>query len=163
LSALGINVVRDRIPNGLPKQVFDTLINIVVHKKPVLKAGVDLASHLTTKYTQGVGTAIAASMHAVPAAVQSALADLPHHDVQFHSIAQIAPELAHMHPSPTAPQHPLMPQPMNGGPDGHGSVHWSPVPTFKGASLAIQISPDGTARRALGSPSLAHLVFNVNV
>lgn len=162
LTAAAIQVVRDRVPAGLPREVFDTLINIVAHKRPILPAAGALAGHIVTKYTQGATTAIAQNLAALPGKVQATLANLPHPSVQFHSIAQIAPELALMHPAPTGPQHPIVPQPLDGGPavprGQPAAAHWIPPPVFRGASLAIEVSVEGTQRRAVASPSLAHLV-----
>jgi hypothetical protein len=74
----GLAVVRDRIPAGVPRDVFDTLANIVVKHQPILKATEDLAAHYVKQYTSGIGDALEHGItSAVGPAVQQALHALP--------------------------------------------------------------------------------------
>ena len=75
---VGIAVMRDRIPAGVPRDVFDTLANIVVKHQPILKATEDLAGHYVKQYTQGLGDAIEHGVtNSLGPAVQQALHRLP--------------------------------------------------------------------------------------
>ena len=155
LTDVAVRVIRDRIPKGLPTEIFDTLISVIVHKRPVLKAASDSLGHYVTKYTQGATAAIADGLQHVGADVQSQLAKLPDPKLAFQSIAQIAPHLA----APQLPR-PVTPQPMGGG---ASAVARTAAPVFRGASLAIEIAPDGASQRVVASQALAHLVASTSV
>jgi hypothetical protein len=50
LTEVGVQVVRDRIPHGLARDVFDTLIQLVVHRVPIQKVGASLVDHFVRQY-----------------------------------------------------------------------------------------------------------------
>jgi hypothetical protein len=77
ISDVALAVIRDRIPAGVPRDLFDTLANIVVKHQPILKATEDLASHYVKQYTQGIGDAVAQGISSVAPAVRGALRGLP--------------------------------------------------------------------------------------
>jgi hypothetical protein len=79
-------VARDRIPAGIPRDVFDTLANIVVKHQPILKATGDLAGHYIKQYTQGIGDALAHGLeHTVGPAAAAVLGKLPDPKTVFAS------------------------------------------------------------------------------
>lgn len=55
LSEVAIQVVRDKIPAGLPRDVFDTLAHIVVKHVPIQKAAGQLAEHFVAQYAPALG------------------------------------------------------------------------------------------------------------
>lgn len=99
---VGIAVIRDRIPKGLPQEVFDTLIKIVVKKQPILKAvgeGVihyagGLAGQYIGKYTEGLTHTLTAGLKNLSAPLQGLCSKLPDPKVVFQSIHQIAPNFS---------------------------------------------------------------------
>ncbi len=71
-------VARDRVPSGIPRDVFDTLVNVVVKHRPIVKATEDLAAHYVKQYTSGIGDALEHGLAgAVGPAVSAALSKLP--------------------------------------------------------------------------------------
>jgi hypothetical protein len=50
LTEVGIQVARDRVPAGLPREVFDTLVQLVVKRVPLQKVGASLVDHYVQKY-----------------------------------------------------------------------------------------------------------------
>jgi hypothetical protein len=50
LSEVGIQLARDRIPAGLPREVFDTLVHLVVKRVPLTKATTSLVDHFVRQY-----------------------------------------------------------------------------------------------------------------
>ena len=72
-----ITTVRDAVPSGLPREVFDTLIKIIVKHQPIMKA---------------VGGLVTDVAQQVPG-VQNVIAAIPNKGQVFQSIKQIAPNL----------------------------------------------------------------------
>ena len=97
-------IMRDRIPSGVPRDVFDTLVNIIGKHQPITKAAEQLASHYVAQYTQGLSSALEKGISNVvaplaPAAAQ-ALRSLPDPSTSFASfgphlkeISQVASQL----------------------------------------------------------------------
>jgi hypothetical protein len=83
--------VRDRIPKGLPQEVFDTLIRIVVKREPILRVAGDLALHYVEKYTAGLAGAVTKGLGKIPEAIAAHLPKLPDLHIHFASIIQLAP------------------------------------------------------------------------
>ncbi len=50
LTDVVVNVARDQVPAGFPRDVFDTLINIVVKHKPIEKVAGGLVDHFVQQY-----------------------------------------------------------------------------------------------------------------
>jgi hypothetical protein len=64
ITDVGIQVARDRVPAGLPRDVFDTLVHLVVHKQPVRRVGGELAAHFVRQYAPaGAGVDLATALH----------------------------------------------------------------------------------------------------
>jgi hypothetical protein len=75
---IALSVARDRIPEGMPRDVFDTLAQIVVRHTPIAQAAGELAQHEALKLAQGAGPAILQGLaKSVPADVSSLLQKLP--------------------------------------------------------------------------------------
>lgn len=80
-----IYVARERLPGGLPRNVFDTLIRVVLHKKPAAKDPQGAKDHYVTQYTKGIGPALAKGLDNHPAA--AALANTPSPNVTYAPLA----------------------------------------------------------------------------
>ncbi len=50
LTDVAVNAARDQVPAGLPRDVFDTLINLVVHHQPVQRVAGGLLDHFVKQY-----------------------------------------------------------------------------------------------------------------
>jgi hypothetical protein len=78
-------VARDKVPAGLPRDVFDTLIHLVVHKHPLQRGVESLADHFVRQYAPlgsglHVDTAIQhAASHILPAAGHRLIQPFPLH------------------------------------------------------------------------------------
>jgi len=91
LTDVVVNVARDQIPDGLPRHVFDTLINIVVHHQPVARVAGGLLDHFVKQYAPaGVGLDL-------PRALAGAASHLP------NVFAALPPGLTHIPPLPHLP------------------------------------------------------------
>jgi hypothetical protein len=78
ITDVALTVARDRIPAGMPRDVFDTLAQIIVRHKPIAAAAVDLAEHEALKLAQGVGPALVQGLAKnVPHGVAALLSKLP--------------------------------------------------------------------------------------
>ncbi len=77
LTDVALTVARDRIPQGLPRDVFDTLVQIIVRHKPILKAAEELAVHEATKAAEGIGPALQKNLSKLAPDVLSHLGKLP--------------------------------------------------------------------------------------
>ena len=93
LTDLVVNAARDEVPEGLPRDVFDTLITLVVHHQPIARVAGGLLDHVVKQYAPaGMGLDL-------PKALAQATAHLPN---VFSSLPQLA---AGVH----APNWPAMP------------------------------------------------------
>ena len=91
----GVGVARDRIPAGLPREVFDTLVRVLGHHHHVVHAPEALARHAIGQYTHGHAPNLALGLaHLVPPAIAEHLAALPDPSIAFKSIHDIAPHFA---------------------------------------------------------------------
>jgi hypothetical protein len=91
LTDVVVNVARDQIPEGLPRHVFDTLINLVVHHQPVARVAGGLLDHFVKQYAPaGVGLDL-------PKALAGAASHLP------NVFAALPPGLMHIPPLPHLP------------------------------------------------------------
>jgi hypothetical protein len=82
VSDRALAVTRDRVPQGVPRDVFDTLAHVIVKAQPVLQAP-DLAAYYVQQYTQGLADAVAKAVSTVAPAVQAALQRLPDSALMF--------------------------------------------------------------------------------
>jgi hypothetical protein len=149
IDQMALTVARNRIPAGLPREVFDTLVHVVAQAKGIAKnvpnivrnAGA-VAAHMVEHYTEGASAALAKGLgelaHTLPA-VHAHLAKLPDPKLKFASIVQIAPHLVKPPPRVRPRRAPLT------------------------ATLAIEVSVDGAQRRVVASPALKHLVARLAV
>ena len=81
-------VVRDRIPSGVPRDVFDTLVNVIGHHQPIEKAAAQLAGHYVQQYTQGLAPALEHGLASiVPQNVATLVRRLPDPSTVFAGFA----------------------------------------------------------------------------
>lgn len=187
----GLAVMRDRLPKGLPQQIFDTLIHIVAKHHPVLKATQSVAAHAIGQYTAGEGPNLTHAVSTVlPPEVAGHLAKLPDPSVQFASIHKIAPHFAiNPHDASMLIAHAQRASGVELDPDHARALAVGVaqaavanaqqqaalrvaqrqfvqprVPPPSGAppaSLAIQVSPDGQAARVHASDALSGVAQTV--
>lgn len=50
LTDVALQVARDRVPAGMPREVFDTLVQLVVKRVPIQKAGMAMVDHYVRQY-----------------------------------------------------------------------------------------------------------------
>jgi hypothetical protein len=83
-------MARDRVPSGIPRDVFDTLVNVVAKHQPIVKAAEQLAGHYVAQYTQGLASAVehGLSSAVAPLAAQ-VLRQLPDASTKFASFAPV--------------------------------------------------------------------------
>jgi hypothetical protein len=183
-----IATVRDRIPKGLPQEVFDTLVKVIFKHQPIGRAAGELAIHCVTQYTQGAAAALAHSLPKLPPELQAKLAHLPDPKLAFESIHKIAPHFT-VDPSLAGElvQHAAASMGRTLPPELHAATtaavaaaaqahaisaaqmrlaqHAFEAPRAQGtappASLAVEVSPDGRQQRIVGSEALSHLVTAV--
>jgi hypothetical protein len=56
LTDVAIHAARDEVPAGIPRDVFDTLINLVVKKQPIIRVAGGLLEHFVSQYAPaGIG------------------------------------------------------------------------------------------------------------
>jgi hypothetical protein len=73
-----LTVARDRVPAGVPRDVFDTLVGIVVKHQPITKVAEDVAGHYVAQYTRGLSTALEQGLtKSVGPVVSQTLSKLP--------------------------------------------------------------------------------------
>jgi hypothetical protein len=80
LTDVAVQVARDAVPEGLPRDVFDTLISIVHHKNPIQGLAGGLVDHFVKQYAAAgtgldIGTALAKATDHLP----NVLTALPQH------------------------------------------------------------------------------------
>jgi hypothetical protein len=97
LTEVALQVARDRIPSGLARDVFDTLIHIVVQHHPIQKEAGALLDHYVTQYAGKVGGDVAASIaHAGLGAVHIAPTESAAHvDAHVDGAAHVEVAPAH--------------------------------------------------------------------
>ncbi|MFI5296733.1 MAG: hypothetical protein ACHREM_01435 [Polyangiales bacterium] len=99
MTDVAIQVARNRIPAGVARDVFDTLIHIVVQHHPIQKEAGALLDHYVTQYAGSVGGDIGASLaHAGLGAIH--LDGGPHEVVAAHAAAPAIVVDAHAVPAP---------------------------------------------------------------
>lgn len=54
LSNAALQVARDRVPPGLPRDVFDTLVHLVVKRVPIQQAAASLVEHYVQQYAPAI-------------------------------------------------------------------------------------------------------------
>ena len=92
LTDVVVQVARDKVPSGLPRDVFDTLVQIVVKRVPIQKVADGLAQHYVSQYAgvalNSLGDAVHVDTHAF-----DHVADLAHGATQAasHVAAAVSP------------------------------------------------------------------------
>jgi hypothetical protein len=119
---VAVQIARDAVPQGLPRDVFDTLINLVVHHQPLQKVAGGMLDHFVSQYApHGIGLnvpqALAAATGHFPNLLTHAPPIPPHvlpHILGVHPAAPIAhPAAPHVVPLHVAlPRAPVAPPPL---------------------------------------------------
>jgi hypothetical protein len=87
MTDVAVQVARDQVPSGLPRDVFDTLVNLVVKRQPIQKVAGGLVDHFVSKYAPaGVGVDLDHALAAASAHLPGA----------FQAVQQIAPIASHV-------------------------------------------------------------------
>ena len=140
LTDVALHVARDRVPSGLPREVFDTLAQVVLKHVPVQKAAGGLVDHFVHQYAPAFGghtlhdalhglhmdpdallAHAANATHGVADHFADAAHGAAHHAVHtMHDLADHAVHAAHgivQHPAHLLPQiaHALPAQPASAG------------------------------------------------
>jgi hypothetical protein len=55
LTDVGVQVARDRVPAGMPRDVYDTLVQLIVRRIPLQKAGAAMVDHYVSQYASALG------------------------------------------------------------------------------------------------------------
>ena len=95
LTDVAVQIVRDKVPHGLPRDVFDTLVQIVVKRVPIQKVAGSLVEHYVSQYAPSFGDhALDAALHGLhidPSAVARVIPHGPFPNAAFpHAAASIA-------------------------------------------------------------------------
>jgi hypothetical protein len=108
-----VAVARDRVPDGFPRKVFDTLIGVIGHAikhhpatpaPQIVHAPAALQAHYTTQYTQGAAEALRQGAPSIPPPVAAHLATLP-----LPALVHAQAAVAAARPLPPAPPPPHAP------------------------------------------------------
>jgi hypothetical protein len=93
----GLAVARDRVPAGVPRDVFDTLVNIIAKHHPIPSNPDALAAHYVAQYTRGINAAVNEGMpRHLSAAAVAALGKLPPLTTRFPSFVADLKTIAHV-------------------------------------------------------------------
>jgi hypothetical protein len=78
LTDVAIHAARDRVPAGIARDVFDTLIHLVVHKQPVQRVAGGLLDHFVRQYApHGVGLDVPKALAGATSHLPNVLTALP--------------------------------------------------------------------------------------
>ena len=89
LTDVAITAARDAVPSGFPRDVFDTLVQLVIKKVPIQKVALGMVDHYVSQYAPGALHMGDVLTHAAP------LGALPHAD-HFAHFADAAKHAAHL-------------------------------------------------------------------
>ncbi len=82
LTDVAVQIVRDKVPSGIPRDVFDTLVQIVVKRVPIQKVAGGLAEHFVNQYAPSfAGQSLDNMMHGLhidPSTVARVTAPIAH-------------------------------------------------------------------------------------
>jgi hypothetical protein len=93
ITDVALQVIRDRLPEGLPRDVFDTLVHVIAGSgKPIVKDTSAKREHMVASYTQGHAAAVDRGLaRHVPARVSKSLEGLPPSHAKFPPAARAGP------------------------------------------------------------------------
>ena len=109
-----IYAIRDKLPPGLPQQVFDTLAHVLAKKVSIVKKPGAVQAHFVTRYTRGKLAANAASAHHIPPPVAAHLArirPLPPGSAALAAVPRPRPAPPIVRPPTVVPLAPTEPAP----------------------------------------------------
>jgi hypothetical protein len=90
-------IARARIPSGVPRDVYDTLIHVVAKHQPIGRDAATLRGHYSRHMTQGIDAALDHGLkHVLPPSVSKVLGRLPHHHHRFATVHPGLKEIAHV-------------------------------------------------------------------
>jgi hypothetical protein len=104
-------VMRDRIPSGIPRDVFDTLVRVIEKKKPIVKQPDAVRAHMISSFVDGPEQATATGIrNHVPPEVAAHLRRLPPAHARFPSVSRptppSVPSVVTLHAATTTPEAP---------------------------------------------------------
>ena len=82
LTEVAVQIVRDKVPAGIPRDVFDTLVQLIVKRVPIQKVATSLVEHYVSQYAPSFGSrTFDAAMHGLhidPSVIEHAAAPVTH-------------------------------------------------------------------------------------
>jgi hypothetical protein len=109
LTDVAINAARDEVPAGIPRDVFDTLINLVVHKHPVQRVAGGLLEHFVKQYAPaGAGLDLSRALVHATDHLPGVFTALPHIAAATGVHAPLVPHV----PAVVVPHVPASPGPL---------------------------------------------------
>ena len=90
LTDVAIAAARDAIPSGFPRDVFDTLVQLVIKKVPIQKVALGMVDHYVSQYAGPLHQLGDGLTHGLP------LGELAHHADHFAHFAEAAKHAAHL-------------------------------------------------------------------
>ena len=97
LTDAALVAARDRVPSGLPRDVFDTLVQVVVHHRPIAHAADDMIRHYVAQYAGPAAHTVA------PQALEHAASQLAHYGSQAQGLVRHAAQAIHALPPASLP------------------------------------------------------------
>jgi len=89
LTDVALVAARDRVPAGFPRDVFDTLAQVIIRHKPIVRVADDMIRHYVSQYAAPVA-------HLVPPGLEHAVNQVAHYGSLVPSaIDQVAAHAAH--------------------------------------------------------------------
>lgn len=111
LEDVAVQVARDAVPQGLPRDVFDTLINIVVKHQPLQNVAGGMVDHFVAQYApHGIGLDVPKALVAATGHLPNVLTHAPPLNIPPHILA--AAHAAQPHATLFMPPHPEARHPM---------------------------------------------------
>ena len=91
LTDVAVQVVRDKVPHGLPRDVFDTLVQLVVKRVPLQKVAGSMVEHYVSHYGGALGGhALDTAMHSLHVDPSVLAHALPNLSAPLTHVAQVA-------------------------------------------------------------------------
>jgi hypothetical protein len=166
ITDIALTVARDRVPAGLPRDVFDTLAQIIVRHQPILKAAGELAVHEAMKAAQGLGPALMQGLAKnVPSGVAGILSKLPDPSKSFPGLPanvlglaglvdKLPSNMKKLAAGPVAQLAAKMPRPVVAPPSPprpppkHVALRLGPAPAPPPRHIALSLGPSSAALSA---------------
>jgi hypothetical protein len=98
LTDAALVAARDRVPPGVPRDVFDTLVQVIVHHRPIVHAADDMIRHYVAQYAGPAAHVIA------PHVLDQTAAQLGHYGSQAQSALGQVTQALHGAPANALPR-----------------------------------------------------------